>query len=183
MQPKDEAEFVNMLYTMNTINDSPSLIRYPRGCGRGVKLPETPEILPIGKAEVISDGHDVVLISLGSLFDIAEEAQKQLEAEGISTALINARFIKPLDADCFRSFAKQARVVITIEDHSIQGGFGSAVIEDLQTAGITTPVERVGWPDQFIEHGTVPLLRQKYGLTAERIISLAKKHLSPLQDK
>ncbi len=183
MQPKDEAEFVNMLYTMNTINDSPSLIRYPRGCGRGVKLPETPELLPIGKAEVISDGHDVVLISLGSLFDIAEEAQKQLEAEGISTALINARFIKPLDADCFRSFAKQARVVITIEDHSIQGGFGSAVIEDLQTAGITTPVERVGWPDQFIEHGTVPLLRQKYGLTAERIISLAKKHLSPQQDK
>ena len=178
MQPKDEAEFVHMLRTMNHYQNGPTVIRYPRGCGAGVPLPSTPEILPIGKAEVLQTGKDVTLVSLGTMIGIARETAVLLEAQGHTVTLINARFIKPLDDECIRRHAASSRVVCTFEDHSISGGFNSAVLESLEAGGVTTPVEAIAWPDQFIEHGSEPILRKKYGLTAEAALQKIIPHLN-----
>lgn len=169
MQPADEAEFAHMLATMNTINDCPSAIRYPRGCGEGVDLPETPTPLPIGKAQVVADGSRVILLALGNMNALASEVREKLLAAGIDCAHINARFIKPLDADCLRQYAAKAQLIVTLEDHTVVGGFGSAVQEFLAHENLSIPTLTVGWPDAFVEHGTLELLRKKHGLTIESI--------------
>jgi 1-deoxy-D-xylulose-5-phosphate synthase len=97
--------------------------------------------------------------------------RKQLEAKGLSVALINPRWIKPLDGACIESYAKKVKVVCTLEDHVLRNGFGCGVIEHLSDAGIRTPVVRIGWPDEFVEHGTIPILRTKHGLTAENCVA------------
>ena len=176
MQPKDEAEFVHMLYTMNSINDVASIIRYPRGCGTGEPLPKTPKILPIGIAEVEQEGNDVLLVSLGNMITIARKTRDKLEQAGFSVTLLNARFIKPIDAGCIIRYAKTSKAVCTFEDHSVIGGFGSSVLEVLNHAEITSPVELIGWPDQFIEHGTESILREKYGLTADNAFKKIIRH-------
>lgn len=177
MQPKDEAEFVHMLRTMNHYQNGPTIIRYPRGCGPGTPLPTSAEILPIGKAEIIQEGTDVTLISLGTMLTLAKETATLLEEQGHSVAIINARFIKPLDDECIRTHATRTKVVCTFEDHSICGGFNSAVLESLQAADISTPVEAIAWPDQFIEHGSESILRKKYGLTAQAALHKIIPHL------
>ncbi len=179
MQPKDEAEFVNMIHTMNAWNDGPSAIRYPRGIGLGVALPESPEILPVGKAEVEQEGTDITLVSLGSMISLARETSRALEAEGKSVTIINARFIRPLDSETICRYAKQSQLVCTFEDHSIVGGFGSAVLEALNDAHIQTPSLLIGWPDQFIEHGSESILREKYGLTAPHVIGQINSIIKP----
>jgi 1-deoxy-D-xylulose-5-phosphate synthase len=180
MQPKDEDEFVDMLWTMANYDKGPIAIRYPRGNGPGVAPKARPRLLEIGKAEVISEGSDVALIGLGEMFGVAELAKKVLEARGLSVTLINPRWIKPLDAECIQTAARKVKVVCTLEDHVLMNGFGCGVIELLSEAGITTPVVRIGWPDQFIEHGSVPVLRKKHGLTAEACVEkvLAKLGVS-----
>lgn len=170
MQPKDEDEFVDMLWTMANYNSGPIAIRYPRGIGTGAQPKEQPRILEIGKAEVIRHGTQVAIFGLGGMCSIAEEAAAQLEAKGISTAVINARWIKPLDTGTIEFFARSADVICTIEDHVLHNGFGCGVIEHLNDAGIKTAVVRIGWPDQFIEHGSVDALRQQHGLTAEAAV-------------
>ncbi len=177
MQPKDEDEFVDMLWTMANYEKGPIAIRYPRGTGPGVKVKEQPSLMEIGKAEVLADGTDVALIALGDICETAKEAKQMLEAKGLSVALINARWIKPLDGATIEAFAKKAKVVCTFEDHVLMNGFGCGVIEHLATAGIDTPVVRIGWPDEFIEHGTIPILRTKHGLTAERAVELVLSRL------
>lgn len=179
MQPKDEAEFVHMLRTMNHYQNGPTVIRYPRGCGSGVPLPATAEILPIGKAEVLQTGNDVLLVSLGTMIGIARDTATLLEERGYSVTLVNARFIKPLDDECIRLHASRSKVVCTFEDHSIRGGFNSAVLESLEAGEITIPVEAIAWPDQFIEHGSESILRKKYGLTAEAALQKIIPHLTP----
>lgn len=166
MQPKDEAEFVDMLHTMATIDSGPSAIRYPRGIIKGTPTKHRPRILDIGKAEVVADGTDVALIGLGTLFEMAEQTKVLLEAEGLSVALINPRFIKPLDTAVLETYAAKCKVLCTFEDHVLMGGFGAAVIEHLHGAGLHTPVVRIGWPDAFIEHGKPEILRELHGLTA-----------------
>ena len=178
MQPKDEAEFVHMLRTMNHYQNGPTVIRYPRGCGAGTPVPAKAEILPIGKAEVLQTGQDVTLVSLGTMIGIARETASLLEARGYTVTLINARFIKPLDDECIRRHAARSRVVCTFEDHSISGGFNSAVLESLETGNVKTPVEAIVWPDQFIEHGSESILRKKYGLTAEAALQKIIPHLN-----
>lgn len=178
MQPADEAEFAHMLATMNSINHVPSLIRYPRGCGEGVALPEHPTPLPIGKAQVVADGGEVALLALGNMNTLARGVRENLLKAGIGAAHINARFIKPLDADCLRRYAEQCSLIVTLEDHTVVGGFGSAVQEFLAEEGITTPVLRIGWPDAFVEHGTLDLLREKYGLTIEQVSQQVLKKLN-----
>lgn len=180
MQPADEAEFVHMLATMNQINDCPSAIRYPRGCGEGVALPETPEPLPIGKAAVVADGAEVVLFALGNMNAVAAQVREKLQASGIDCAHINARFIKPLDEDCLRTYAAKCKLVVTLEDHTVVGGFGSAVQEFMMRDGSATPVLPIGWPDTFVEHGTLELLRAKHGLTPENIASRILQKLNTL---
>jgi 1-deoxy-D-xylulose-5-phosphate synthase len=167
MQPKDEDEFVDMLYTMAEYDAGPSAIRYPRGVIKGTPIKATPALLEIGKAEVVADGTDVALIGLGTMFEMAERTKLLLEAQGLSVALINPRFIKPLDARVLEEYGRKCKVLCTFEDHVLFNGFGAAVIELLHTAGIHTPIERIGWPDQFIEHGKPETLRQLHGLTAE----------------
>ncbi len=167
MQPKDEAEFVNMLWTMKNYDDGPIAIRYPRGTGPGAVLPEKPELLEIGNAEVVRHGDRVALFGLGNMFEMAETVADQLAERGVSTALINPRWIKPLDTATIEFFAKKCEVICTFEDHVLHNGFGCAIIEHLKDAGIDVPVVRIGWPDEFIEHGKIPILREKHGLTAE----------------
>jgi len=176
MQPKDEDEFVDMLHTMAHYDDGPSAIRYPRGVIKGTPIKETPVLLEIGKAEVVADGTDVALIGLGTMFEMAERTKAQLEAKGLSVALINPRFIKPLDARVLQEYGRKCKVVCTFEDHVLFNGFGAAVIENLHDAGIHTPVERIGWPDAFVEHGKPETLRELHGLTAENATGKVLAH-------
>ncbi len=167
MQPKDENEFVDMLHTMATYDAGPSAIRYPRGPIRSTPVKEQRQLLEIGKAEVVADGTDVALFGLGTMFEMAERTKEMLEAQGLSVALINPRFIKPLDTEVLDTYARKCRVLCTFEDHVMLHGFGAAVIDHLHDAGIHTPVERIAWPDEFIEHGKPDTLRELHGLTAE----------------
>ena len=175
MQPKDEEEFADMLWTMVNYHDGPIAIRYPRGAGTGATAKKTPQILEIGKSEVLRHGSRVAIFALGNMCEPALEAAAALDQKGISTAVINARWIKPLDAATIEFFAGGCEVVCTMEDHVLANGFGCAVIEHLADQNIPTPVVRIGWPDQFIEHGSVPVLRAKHGITAaaaiEKILS------------
>lgn len=179
MQPKDEAEFCHMLATMNTIDDRPSAIRYPRGAGEGVALPEQGTPLPIGRAEVLAEPADapVVLVALGNMNSLAAQVRQLLADQGIAAAHINARFIKPLDEACLLSFARRCRLVVTLEDHTIVGGFGSAVAEALMSAGCHTQVLPIGWPDAFVTHGSLHQLRQLHGLTPQAVAQRILQHL------
>lgn len=170
MQPKDEDEFVDMLWTMVNYEKGPIAIRYPRGSGPGVKPKDKPVLLEIGRAEVIEPEGEVALIGLGDMFETARQARELLAQRGIRAALINPRWIKPLDGAVLERFARQCRVICTFEDHVLHNGFGCAVIEHLHDAGLHTPVIRIGWPDDFVEHGGVPVLRKKHGLTAEHAV-------------
>ncbi len=170
MQPKDEEEFVDMLWTMANHHDGPIAIRYPRGSGTGAKPKSKPKLMEIGKSEVLLHGKRVAIIALGNMVEVALQTAKDLEAQGISTAVINARWIKPLDTATIEFFARGCEVVCTMEDHVLPNGFGCAVMEHLADQFITTPVVRVGWPDQFIEHGTIQILREKHGMTKEAAI-------------
>lgn len=177
MQPKDENEMVDMLHFMAGYDDGPTAIRYPRGPIRGTAISPTRSKLEIGKAEVVADGADVALIGLGTMFEMAEQAKALLEAQGYSVALINPRFIKPLDAAVIEEYGRKCRVVCTFEDHVIKHGFGAAVIELLHEAGIHTPVERIAWPDEFVEHGKPEILRDLHKLTAAEAVAKCLKHL------
>jgi 1-deoxy-D-xylulose-5-phosphate synthase len=176
MQPKDEEEFADMLWTMVNYHEGPIAIRYPRGAGTGAIAKKTPQLLEIGKSEVLRHGSRVAIFALGNMCELALEAAATLDQKGISAAVINARWIKPLDTATTEFFARGCEVVCTMEDHVLANGFGCAVMEHLAEQNITTPVVRVGWPDQFIEHGSVPILRAKHGITAaaavEKILSV-----------
>src|SRR5207249_902198 len=123
--------------------------------------------------------YDVAIFGLGNMFEVAEEAARKLEEKGISVALINPRWIKPMDTGTLEFFARSVEVVCTIEDHVLHNGFGCAVMEHLHSQMINTPVVRIGWPDHFIEHGAVPILRKKHGITAdamvEKVLPLLRK--------
>ena len=177
MQPKDEDEFVDMLWTMAHYEAGPTAIRYPRGALTGKAIKPEPKLLEIGTAEVVADGTDVALIGLGTMFEMAEKAKVKLEAMGYSVALINPRWIKPLDTAMLERYARRCRVLCTLEDHVLHNGFGCGVIEHLHDAGLHTPVERLGWPDQFVEHGTPAILRTKHGLTVEECVRKVLQHL------
>ena len=183
MQAKDEDEFVDMLWTMVHHNDGPSAIRYPRGAGTGAKPKAQPQLLEIGKAEVVADGTDIALFGLGNLFEMAEKTRDRLVEMGYSVALVNPRWIKPLDTACIEKFARQCGLVLTFEDHTLMNGFGAAIIEHLNDAGISCPVERIGWPDEFIEHGRPDILRAKHGLTVDHAVEKALRQLPARQKR
>jgi len=166
MAPTDEDELADMMYTA-TLHDGPSAIRYPRGTGPGAKLKQHPQTLEIGKADVIHDGDDFAILGLGALLPMAKELAMALEKQGYSAAVINPRFIKPLDRELIARCARRVAAVVTFEDHVLMGGFGSVVLEALSDMGIETPVIRIGWPDRFIEHGKVDQLRARHGVSVE----------------
>jgi 1-deoxy-D-xylulose-5-phosphate synthase len=170
MAPKDEDELADMMKTSLSL-PGPSAIRYPRGAVAGVERKAAPEVLPIGKAEVLVDGADVAILGLGPMIILASELGMRLEREGFSAAVINPRFVKPLDRETLELYSRRVAVFVTFEDHVKMGGFGSAVIEALDDMGVSVPVVRIGWPDNFIEHGKVDALRAKYGLTVEAALA------------
>jgi len=178
MVPKDEDELADMLYTA-TLHDGPIAIRYPRGPGMGVEMKPFPKELAIGKAEILrySENDRVAIFALGAMVPLAEEIAALLEQQEVSAAVINARFSKPLDTQTLEFFARNVDVILTLEDHVLMGGFGSAILEELNNLGIQKPVVRIGWPDQFIEHGKPEQLRAKYGLTAAAALEKLRPHL------
>jgi len=176
MDPKDEDELQDMMFTALE-HDGPSAIRYPRGTGPGVAVKEQPVALEIGRAEVVQDGSDLAVFALGNMVAEAEKLAKLLASEGQSVAVINARFAKPVDAACLAKYARRCGLLVTMEDHALAGGFGSAVLERLNEQELDVPVVRLGWPDHFIEHGKPEALRAKYGLTAESALERVRPHL------
>lgn len=170
MQPKDEDELVDMMQT-GLLLDGPSFVRYPRGAGTGIKLKETPSALPIGHAEVLREGSNIMIWALGSFVQEALKVADQLSRqEGLSVGVVNARFVKPLDRTLLLSHAACIPLLVTMEDHVLAGGFGGAVLEALQDAQCNTAVERIGWPDKFVDHGSsVEVLREAHGLSSDAI--------------
>jgi 1-deoxy-D-xylulose-5-phosphate synthase len=183
MAPRNEDELADMMFTAAQ-QKHPVFIRYPRGAAEGVKIKDQPALMEIGRAEVTrqfagNKGRKVALFGLGNMHRVAEEAAGLLAAEGFDCAVVNPRFTKPLDAGAHEFFARAAEVVVTLEDHVLSGGYGAGVLELLNEKGIATPVARIGWPDQFIEHAsTVEHLREKYGLTAANAAAQAQALLA-----
>jgi 1-deoxy-D-xylulose-5-phosphate synthase len=186
MAPKDEDELVDMMFTASH-QQHPTFIRYPRGGAEGVTIKEQPKVLEIGKAEVTKNfsqtgGRKVALFGLGNLHSMALKAAEKLAAEGFDCAIVNPRFTKPIDTGTTEFFGGAADLVVTLEDHVLPGGYGSTVVELFADKKIATPVVRIGWPDQFIEHASsVDYLREKYGLTVANIVEKVKAELGPQQ--
>ena len=174
MAPKDENELRRMLATA-VAYDGPISLRYPRGRGTGVDLDETLSTIPIGKAEIIIQGNDLLLLAIGSAVSEAVCAAALLsENHGIQATVVNARFIKPLDQALITSLAQKIPTIITIEENTVQGGFGSAVLELLSDQGIkNVVVKRLGIDDHFVEHGPQDVLRSRYKMDASAIIQAA----------
>ena len=179
MVPRDEDELADMMYTA-MLHDGPAAIRYPRGIGPGVAVKAQPRAMEIGKAEVLRDGYDVAVFALGAMMGEGERLAEMMEAQGLSVALIDPRFAKPIDTECVNLYGQRCGLLITLEDHVLAGGFGSAVLECVNELELAVPVIRIGWPDAFIEHGKVESLRAKYGLTAEAAMDRAAAYVRPL---
>ena len=178
MAPKDENELQHMLKT-SLEYDGPASVRYPRGVSLGVQMDAAPKALPIGKGELLRDGTDVAIVAIGVPVWQAVKAAEQLSQEGLSTAVINARFAKPLDHELIVGVAKRVRYVITVEEGCKMGGFGSAVLEALSDAGVISVTTKIlGLPDWYIEQGPQDLLRERYGLTTEGIYRSVKELVS-----
>ncbi|HEX7471373.1 MAG TPA: 1-deoxy-D-xylulose-5-phosphate synthase [Verrucomicrobiae bacterium] len=188
MAPANEDELADMMFTA-THQQHPTFIRYPRGAGEGVPVKDQPKLLEIGKAEVIQNfsntgKHKVALFGLGPMCAIARKAAAQLAAEGFDVAVINPRFTKPIDAGTTEFFGRAAEMIVTLEDHVLMGGYGSAVLELFSEKAVTTPVVRIGWPDQFIEHAsTQDELRKKYGLSVENTVAKVKAQFGEVPAK
>jgi 1-deoxy-D-xylulose-5-phosphate synthase len=171
MQPCDEDELADMLWT-SLQHNGPAFIRYPRGAGRGV-TPKTKALqLPIGKAVPLREGREVQLWALGPWVDTALElAARIAELTGWQVGVVNARFAKPLDRDLLQQQAANAKLFVTMEDHVIEGGFGSIVSDALQELDRPTPLLRIGYPDRFIDHGSsVADLRAEAGLSDAEVV-------------
>ena len=176
MAPKDENELRNMIYSAFTY-DNPVAVRYPRSVGFGVPIDKEPQILPKGKAELLEEGEDITLIGFGPVVYLCLETAKKLQQKGIKAGVINLRFINPIDKDLIIRQVRQTHRVITVEDHVLAGGMGSAVLEILNDENVNDVlVGRIGY-NNYVEHGPIPILYQEYGLTVDNIIALSEKLL------
>ena len=174
MAPKDEDELRHMLKTAVECK-MPAAVRYPRGEGYDVDLSQPLNKIPIGKAEILRDGSDAALLAIGSTCYPALEAAHRLEKQGLKIAVVNSRFVKPLDEDSIVSIVKKTDKIITVEENALQGGFGSAVLELLEQYGISEgKARRVGIPDEFVEHGSQNELRAILGIDADGIEKAVK---------
>jgi 1-deoxy-D-xylulose-5-phosphate synthase len=181
MAPKDENELRHMLKTAVEW-PGPAAVRYPRGSGYGVPLDQTLKELPIGEAEILQHGDDIVLLALGSMVMPALEAARLLAQDGVRATVVNARFCKPLDKKCILTLAARVGLIVTIEEHALAGGFGSAVLECLEEAGLfNVRVKRLGVPDRVIEHATHAQQLAECGLTPQGIREAALQLLGQRQ--
>jgi len=169
MAPKDGNELGQMLKTALS-HDGPSAIRYPRGSVTDGREEAEINSIPLGKAEILREGKDILIIAIGSAVLPAAAAAEQIEKMGVSACVINARFVKPIDISLISKLAKEIKTILTIEENTVSGGFGSAVMEELNKAGVEgLKIKMLGIPDRFIEQGTQSILRKKLGLDAEGI--------------
>jgi 1-deoxy-D-xylulose-5-phosphate synthase len=174
MAPKDEDELRHMLKTALEHN-GPIAMRYPRGAGMGVPLSSELRTIPIGKAELLREGDDLMILAIGRTVYPALRAAERLLSGGINATVVNSRFVKPLDEKMILDRSSQIGKVITVEDHALVGGFGSAVCELLMDRGVTAKVKRLGIPDKFIEHGDLETLHRICGIDEEAIFKAAKE--------
>jgi 1-deoxy-D-xylulose-5-phosphate synthase len=173
MAPRDEAMLVHMLHTAIAL-DGPAALRYPRGAGEGVELPAGPELIPIGKGEVLAEGERVALLGYGYGVSVAREAAAILAQHGLQVTIADARFAKPIDGEMASRLAREHDLLVTIEENVLPGGFGSGVLEHLEDAFAEGPGERarvlrVGLPDRYVTHGKPALLRAEAGLTGQAV--------------
>ncbi len=188
MAPKDEEELRHMLYTAIHM-DGPVAIRYPRGKALGVPLSDDLHMLEVGKAELLSPSTleraervDTVLLAYGSTVAQAQLAAQELAEEGLSVAVVNARWAKPLDREMILHLARTVGRFVTIEDHMVAGGFGSAILELLESQGIKNiDVRIIGLPDTFVEHGAPTILKELYGISSAHIKEMVREQLSAEQ--
>lgn len=177
MAPKDEDELRHMLYTALSV-DVPTVIRYPRGSGLGIALRENLTKLELGKAEQLTHGKDVVFMAAGTMVEPCLKAGKILAERGISAGVVNTRFVKPLDEQIIRRLARDVGVIVTVEDNVLAGGFGSAVLENINAQNLNwVKLLRLGLPDKFVEHGSRAQLLEKYGLNSEGIAAATDSFL------
>ena len=178
MAPKDENEFQHMIKTAVDCG-KPVAIRYPRGKGVGVRMENLLQSISVGKAELLKEGDDLLILAIGSTVHPSLRAAERLNEEGIHAAVINARFLKPLDGELICRWAQRAKGrILTVEENVLQGGFGSAVLELLEEEDLSyLRVKRLGIPDLFVEHGPQSLLRTKHGIDEDGIVRGAKKLL------
>jgi 1-deoxy-D-xylulose-5-phosphate synthase len=178
MQPKDEDEFSDMLHTALK-SGAPMFIRYPRGAAAGKAIKAQPALISLGKAEVLLTGVDVQLWALGTMVPEAQALADKLTADtGLSVGVVNARFAKPIDATLLVEQAKSAKLIVTLEDGAVTGGFGTGALEVLAEHGVRTPIVRLGWPDRFVGHATdVKTLRAANGLSSDQMLATVKAAL------
>ena len=167
-----------MLYTAVQHN-GPIAIRYPRGTAVGVDMEDHFQSLPIGRAEILTEGPDILILAIGNMVGEALVAHALLLEHGISATIVNCRFIKPLDEEIICELADSIPRIITVEENVLQGGFGSAVLEVLSDCGVSGYcLERLGISNTFVEHGPQQVLRSKYGLDAVAILETAKRMMN-----
>jgi 1-deoxy-D-xylulose-5-phosphate synthase len=177
MAPKDENELRHMILTAIE-HDGPIAFRYPRGTGYGVAIDEPLHPVEIGKAELLVEGRDVLILAIGRTVYDALDAAGRLKNQQVSASVVNCRFVKPLDAEVICDLASKIPRIITIEENVLQGGFGSAVLECLNDHGVSGyTLKRLGIPDTFVEHGSQSRLRTKYGIDADAIVKAATQLL------
>jgi 1-deoxy-D-xylulose-5-phosphate synthase len=185
MAPKDEGELRDMLLTMLE-HVGPAALRYPRGNGVGADVEREPQLLEIGKAEILRDaGSDVALVAYGSMVHPALQAAERLAKDGIEATVVNARFAKPLDASLLLALARTKRLIVTVEEAYLAGGFGSAALELLEENGLQDSVRvvRMGIPDRWVTHGDAKLLLAKYGLDSDGIYTRVKESVEVLEER
>jgi 1-deoxy-D-xylulose-5-phosphate synthase len=189
--PKDENELQSLLYTAIK-SDHPVAIRYPRNAGLGVVLDTEPQAIPIGKGEILSQGQDVAILAIGAMVAPSLEAARELAVGGIEATVVNARFAKPLDSELIVDLAGRIKRIVTVEENTLSGGFGSSMGELFQKSGISdVQLKSIGLPDDFMEQGAQAILRAKYGLDAKGITqqvlslfpTLDANSLSEVKDK
>ena len=183
MAPKDEGEMRDMMLTM-TEHVGPAAMRYPRGNGIGVPV-RAPEKMEIGKAELLRDGGEIAIVAYGSMVHPSLQAAENLAQDGIETTVVNARFVKPLDSGLLLALARTKRLIVTVEEAYLAGGFGSAIVELLEENGLQDKLRivRMGVPDRIVTHGDPKLLLAKYGLDADGIYTKVKESLEILEDR
>jgi 1-deoxy-D-xylulose-5-phosphate synthase len=183
MAPRDEAMLVHMLHTALTYDDGPVALRYPRGEGIGIELPDTPHAIEVGTGEILREGDRVALLGYGTGVAKALEAAEILAERGISVTVADARFAKPIDVGLAAQLAAEHDLLVTLEEGVLAGGFGSAVWESLSDAGLAPRILRVGLPDRYVTHGSPKLLHEEVGFTgariAERIEAAVAERTSP----
>jgi 1-deoxy-D-xylulose-5-phosphate synthase len=174
----------DMMLTM-TEHMGPVAMRYPRGNGIGADIIRDPQVLEIGKAELMRDGGEIAIVAYGSMVHPSLQAAENLAKEGIEATVVNARFVKPLDSGLLLALARTKRLIVTVEEAYLAGGFGAAILELLEENGLADKVRvvRMGVPDRIVTHGDPKLLLAKYGLDTDGIYTRVKEAVDVLEDR